>query len=220
MTISHDVGNKTLSKRHTIREAYNQFRSTQLLCSICCHWHQWQNKKLTARQPEQEVRSLKDGVSKNTTTATVFSILIKSTIQKIQHSASTGILASFLPPPSLNKWYGRNKVLVYYCTYFNLEEKYTTCFSPHSKKHYLGILLTQKQVACDGVFNSPPFREDNMLWSYFKNISFTKVSNSVFRDRDDFLAASTSLLAWHLLQREFICCSNIKMEQEQLPEKG
>lgn len=181
MTISHDVANKTLSTRHTIREAYNQFRSTQLLFSVCCHWHQWQNKKLTVGQPEQEVRSLKDDVSKNTTTATVFSILIKST---------------------------------------NLEEKWTTCFSPRSKEHYLGILLTQKQVACGGVFNSPPSREDNMLWSYFKNISFTKVSNSVFRDRDDFLAASTSLLAWHLLQREFICCSNIKMEQEQLPGEG
>lgn len=36
---------------------------------------------------------------------------------------STGVLASFLPPPSLNKRYSRNKVLGYNCTYFNLEEK-------------------------------------------------------------------------------------------------
>lgn len=75
------------------------------------------------------------------------------------------------------------------------EEKEVACLSPLPKTHHLGMLLTQGQVPCGDAFNSAPSREVSTLWSYFRNISFTKVSNSVFRDRDDFLAASTSLLA-------------------------
>lgn len=216
MTISHDVANRTLSKRHTITEAHNQFRSTQLLCSICCHWNQWEQKANCGTTRKSGLWNMLFPKIPRQQQYFLFWL----NLQSRRCNISTSVLASFLPPPALTERHSRNKALRYYCTYFNLETEEVMCSSPHSTNHYLWILLTQNQVACGGLLNAPPSREDNMLWSYFKNISFTKVSNLIFRDRDDFLAASTSLLAWHLLQREFICCSNIKMEQEQLPGEG
>lgn len=91
--------------------------------------------------------------------------------------------------------YHHTEIKIMHCFSPGEEEKEVACFSPLSKTHHLGMLLAQGQVPCGDAFNSASSREDNTLWNYFKNISFTKVSNSIFRDREEFLAASTSLLA-------------------------
>lgn len=154
MTLSCNVANNRLSKR---REARDQLGSTRLLSSTGCPWNRRQNKKLTAGWAEQEIGFLKYRVPKNTTTATAFSVLIKSTIQRTQHITNAGVLASFLPPPSLDKSQSRNKVLGYYCTYFNLEERETTCFSPHSKKP---------------LFRDPAQTKPSSLWWCFQFSTF------------------------------------------------
>lgn len=74
----------------------------------------------------------------------MFSNLLKSTIQKIQHIPSMGVLASFLSLPSLNKRYSRNTKCSGTILPIVTWRKSKQPASFHTpKKHYLGILLTQ-----------------------------------------------------------------------------